>query len=97
VLSSALCGTFTPGIVLMVLGRVRELLADAPALHPRAWSRATTTFALVQAIAAYGMSYLLAATGNYVLLFGLASGALVLALVIDFGSSITAARGFSER
>jgi hypothetical protein len=51
----------------------------------------------VQAIAVYGRSYLLAATGNYVLLFGLASGALVLALVIDFGSSITAARGFSER
>jgi hypothetical protein len=37
----------------------------------------------VQAIAAYGMSYLFVHSGDYRLLFALGSGAMVLALTVD--------------
>jgi predicted MFS family arabinose efflux permease len=89
IVSSALVGAFTPGIVPLVLGRVQELLAHHPALHRQAWSRATTGFAVLQAVAAYGMSFLLVRSGgDYALLFVLGTGAIVLALVIDVVSSI---------
>ncbi|WP_077038227.1 YbfB/YjiJ family MFS transporter [Pelomonas sp. KK5] len=82
--SSIVCGAFTPGIVPLVLGRVRELLADRPALQHAAWSRATTAFALLQALAAYGMAWLLGASGGrYALLFALAAAAIVAALALD--------------
>jgi len=89
IVSSALVGAFTPGIVPLVLGRVQELLAHHPALHREAWSRATTGFAVLQAVAAYGMSFLLVRSGGgYALLFGLGTAAIVLALAIDVVSSI---------
>lgn len=89
IVSSALVGAFTPGIVPLVLGRVQELLAHHPALHRAAWSRATTGFAVLQAAAAYGMSFLLVSSGgNYALLFGIGTGAIVLALAVDAVSSI---------
>ena len=83
-LSSFVVGDFTPGIVPIVLGRVHELLPHAPAQQKAAWSRATTSFAVLQAAAAYGMSYLFAHDGgNYALLFALAASATLLALLID--------------
>lgn len=89
-LSSVVVGAFTPGIVAIVLGRVHELLPHAPAQQKSAWSKATTSFAVLQAVAAYGMSYLFAQSanaggrgGDYAILFGIASAALVLALLID--------------
>ena len=83
-LSSFVVGAFTPGIVPIVLGRVHELLPHAPAQQKAAWSRATTSFAVLQAAAAYGMSYLFAHDGgNYALLFALAASATLLALLID--------------
>jgi predicted MFS family arabinose efflux permease len=84
IVSSAIVGAFTPGIVPLVLGRVQELLAHHPSLQKAAWSRATTAFAVLQASAAYGMSWLLAQSGgNYTWLFMLGGGALVLALLTD--------------
>lgn len=89
IVSSAVIGAFTPGIVPLVLGRVQELLAHHPALHRHAWSRATTSFAVLQAVAAYGMSFLLVRSGgDYALLFGLGTGAILLALAIDLVSSL---------
>ncbi|MDQ7247621.1 YbfB/YjiJ family MFS transporter [Dongia sedimenti] len=86
-LSSFVVGAFTPGIVPIVLGRVHELLPHAPAQQKAAWSRATTSFAVLQAAAAYGMSYLFAHDGgNYALLFILAAAATLLALVIDLAA-----------
>jgi predicted MFS family arabinose efflux permease len=83
-LSSLVVGAFTPGIVALVLGRVHELLPHAPARQKVAWSKATTAFAVLQAIAAYGMSYIFARTGgHYETLFAIAAAALVLALLID--------------
>ncbi|MEK1942732.1 MAG: MFS transporter, partial [Pseudomonas sp.] len=50
-----------------------------------AWSRATTAFALFQALAGYAYSYLYAASGgNYTLLFVLGGAAVTLALLLDF-------------
>jgi predicted MFS family arabinose efflux permease len=84
IVSSAIVGAFTPGIVPLVLGRVQELLAHHPSLQKAAWSRATTAFAVLQASAAYGMSWLLAQSGgNYTWLFMLGGAALVLALLTD--------------
>lgn len=84
IVSSVVIGAFTPGIVPLVLGRVQELLAHHPSLQKAAWSQATTGFAVLQASAAYGMSWLLGHSGgNYALLFSLGGGAVVLALLTD--------------
>jgi len=82
--SSVVMGAFTPGIVGLVLGRLHELLLHHPASHKLAWSHATTGFALMQAAAAYGMSFLLVRSGGqHALLFALGGGAVALALLID--------------
>jgi predicted MFS family arabinose efflux permease len=70
------------------LGAVRH---RSDALIPRhadqqrkAWGLCTTAFALGQAAAAYGFSYVFAHTGGgYRALFALGAAALVTALVID--------------
>jgi predicted MFS family arabinose efflux permease len=77
-------GTYPPGIVPLTLGRIRHTLPhDVPA-QGAAWSRATTVFALFQALAGYAYSWLFAATGGdhrYPMLIG--AGAFALALVAD--------------
>ncbi len=84
VLSSVVVGAFVPGIVVLVLGRVRELLIHYPAEHKTAWGVATTSFAILQAVAAYGMSYLFVSSGDgYRMLFALGATAMVLALAVD--------------
>ena len=88
--SSAVVGAFTPGIVPLVFSRIQELLSAHHSRHRQAWSHATASFAVLQAAGAYGMSFLLVNSGgSYVLLFGLAACALVLALVIELASWIT--------
>ncbi len=59
-----LLGAFTPGVVTLMIGRLHEMLpGDAHAQHA-AWGHATTTFALFQALAGYGFSYLFAHGGG---------------------------------
>ena len=82
-ISSFAVGAFTPGIVPLVLGRLREMLPHSPAAQKTAWSRATTAFALMQAAAAYVMSFVFAhSNGQYPLLFMLAAAALAIAFVM---------------
>jgi predicted MFS family arabinose efflux permease len=57
IVSSVVVGAFVPGIVVLVLGRVHELLAYHPADHKSTWGVATISFAILQAIAAYGMCH----------------------------------------
>ncbi|MDB5439934.1 MAG: major facilitator superfamily 1 [Caulobacteraceae bacterium] len=83
VFSAAIMGAFTPGMVALALSRITELTAGRPALQKRAWSTATTGFAAFQAIGAYGASFILASGGSYTLLFGIAAGALGLALALE--------------
>ena len=91
IVSSLVVGAFTPGIVPLALGRVHELLAHHPAVQKSAWSKATTSFAVFQAAAAYGLSFLFVHTGgDYLLLFVLGAAALALALMTDL---IVGARG----
>lgn len=93
IVSSLVMGAFTPGIVGLVLGRLNELLVHHPSAQRGAWSRATTGFAVAQAAAAYGMSFLLIRSGgHHALLFWLAGAAMGLALVIDLVSSLRKGR-----
>ncbi|WP_322880190.1 YbfB/YjiJ family MFS transporter [Pandoraea sputorum] len=84
IVSSMVMGAFTPGIVPLVLGRVNELIVHHPAAQKGAWSTATTSFATFQAGAAYGLSFLFAATsGNYSLLFVVGGVAMTLGLAVN--------------
>jgi predicted MFS family arabinose efflux permease len=83
--SSVIVGAFVSGIVPLVLGRVNELLVHHPASQKSAWSMATTCFAVLQAGAAYGMSFLFVRSGgDYKILFAIGAVAMTLALVIDW-------------
>jgi predicted MFS family arabinose efflux permease len=88
--SCVVVGAFMPGSVSLVLGRVREL-ARSEREAQRGWTFALA-FALGQAIAAYGFSFLFGRTGSYALLFGLAAAALALALALDLAVGALAAR-----
>jgi predicted MFS family arabinose efflux permease len=90
IVSSIVVGAFTPGIVPLVLGRVHELLPHDADAQKAAWSAATTSFAVAQAAAAYGLSYLFARTGgDDRLLFMFGAAALCLALAVDLVSAAT--------
>jgi predicted MFS family arabinose efflux permease len=95
ILSSVVVGAFTPGIVPLVLGRIHELLAHHPAEQRAAWSKATVSFAVLQAAAAYGLSFIFANSGgDYRVLFAIGAGALMLALAIDLIAAVLA--GWAE-
>jgi predicted MFS family arabinose efflux permease len=90
IVSSIVVGGFTPGIVPLVLGRIHELVPHSSEQQRATWSHATTSFALFQAAAAYGFSWIYANTGgDYLVLFALGGGAVVLALAIDLGLALT--------
>lgn len=77
-------GIFTPGIVPLALGRVHELLPHDHTEQRAAWSRATSAFALCQALAGYGYSFLFSHThNNYALIFACGACALALAFIAD--------------
>ena len=83
-ISSVIVGAFVTGTVPLVLGRVHELLAKHPAQQSSAWQTATVGFALFQAVAAYGLSFLFSYSGgNYSVLFIIGTSAMLLAFVID--------------
>jgi len=87
--SSVLVGAFTPGIVPLVLGRVNELLAHHAAAQRGAWRTATTGFAVLQALAAYGLSFLFSSSGgDYRLLFVIGAAALAIALAVDLFAAL---------
>ena len=60
IVSSLVVGGLTPGIVPLVLGRIHELVPNDVALQRATWARATTSFAIGQAVGAYGLSFLVA-------------------------------------
>lgn len=87
-ISSVLVGAFVTGTVPLVLGRVHELLAHHPSLQNPAWRTATVSFALLQAAAAYMLSYVFSKSGgNYAMLFVIGAAAITIALVLDLISS----------
>jgi predicted MFS family arabinose efflux permease len=96
IISSFLVGAFLPGSVSLVLGRVRELARDEREAQS-GWTFATLAFAVGQAIAAYGFSFLFGRTGSYALLFGIAAAALALALAVDLSVGALAAKRENAR
>lgn len=82
-LLAVILGSFPPGIVPLALARVHELI---PQHHQQqiAWSRATVSFATFQAIAGFAYSALFNASGgHHALLFVIAAGAIVVALLLE--------------
>ena len=78
-------GVSTTGIVPLALGRVHELLPHDHTEQRAAWSRATSAFALCQALAGYGYSFLFSHThNNYALIFACGAFALAVAFAADF-------------
>jgi predicted MFS family arabinose efflux permease len=82
-ISSLIIGAMVPGIVSLALGRVHELIPHDTDRQRQAWGLCTTAFALGQAVAAYGFSYIFARAGGYQVLYGVGAAALAAALVID--------------
>ncbi|WP_180699008.1 YbfB/YjiJ family MFS transporter [Pseudomonas crudilactis] len=82
-LLAVILGSFPPGIVPLALARVHELVPE----HHRqqiAWSRATVSFATFQALAGFAYSALFNASGgHHALLFIIAAGAIVVALLLE--------------
>ena len=82
-LLAVIIGSFPPGIVPLALARVHELI---PQHHQQqmAWSRATVSFATFQAITGFAYSALFNASGgHHALLFVIAAGAIVVALLLE--------------
>jgi MFS family permease len=93
VLSSLVVGAMVPGVVPLVLGRVHELIPDAGDRQRRAWGLCTAAFALGQAAAAYGFSFIFAQLGGgYRVLYGLGAIALGAALILDLVAQVTSTR-----
>ncbi|QCO18439.1 YbfB/YjiJ family MFS transporter (plasmid) [Azospirillum brasilense] len=83
-IATVVIGALTPGVVPLVLGRIHELLPRSPSEQRAAWSRATTAFALFQALGGYGYSSLFAHSGgSYAAVFLCGAVALASALGID--------------
>jgi hypothetical protein len=93
IVSSFIVGAFTPGIVPLVLGRIHELVPHDVSAQKAAWSASTTSFALLQASAAYGLTFVFAQSGDYHLLYLIGSAAVVMALCIDLAVGAFASRG----
>ncbi|RZT30850.1 YbfB/YjiJ family MFS transporter [Cupriavidus agavae] len=78
-------GAFTPGIVPMVLGRLQDMMPHDPTAQRAAWSRATASFALFQALGGYGYAWLFSHTHeNYALIFTCGAVAMAVAFAADF-------------
>lgn len=93
IVSSLVVGAFVTGTVPLMLGRIGELLPHHPARQKAAWSVATASFALCQAAAAYGLSFIFAESGgNYRLLFVIGTAAMGLALALDLIAAVVAVR-----
>jgi len=83
-ISSFVIGAMVPGVVPLVLGRTHELIPNDTDQRLKAWGLCTIAFALGQAAAAYGFSFIFAQMdGGYRLLYALGAIALGSALAID--------------
>ncbi len=80
--ATVILGIFTPGIVALGLGRLQEILPNNHIAQRAAWSKATTAFALFQALGGYGYAFIFAHTNeNYAIIFLIGAGTLIAALL----------------
>jgi predicted MFS family arabinose efflux permease len=93
ILATLVIGTFPPGIVPIYLSQIQRILPGNAEKQSAAWSRATTIYALCQALVGYASSWLLAASGGqHRLLFMLAASGLVASLAIELTARLLTAR-----
>jgi predicted MFS family arabinose efflux permease len=98
VVSSFIVGAAVPGTVAIAIGRTRELVPTDPAGQAAAWAWCTTSFAIGQAIAGYGYSWIFARSDHgYPALFSIGAAALLLAFAIDVVLGRSTARAASGR
>jgi predicted MFS family arabinose efflux permease len=91
---SAVIGSFPPGVVPVVLGRVHELVPARTEEQSTAWGQATVAGALSLAVSAYLYSYVFDLTGqNHRVLFLIGGGALVLALLTGLAARFVRSGG----
>ena len=91
ILSSVIVGSFLTGTIPLVLGRISELLPHHVEQQKAAWSFATVGFAIMQAAAAYGLSFVFARNGgDYRPLFLIGSAAMIAALALDLATAAMA-------
>lgn len=84
IVATVVVGSFPPGIVPIVLGRIHQILPGDAHAQSAVWSRATTVFALFQALSGYGYSYLFAHSGgDHRLLMGIGAAALLVAVLAE--------------
>jgi len=84
ILSTVIVGSFLTGTVGLVLGRISELLPRHAEQQKAAWSFATVAFALMQASAAYALSFIFSRNGgDYRPLFLIGSAAMIVALALN--------------
>ncbi len=81
--SAAVAGVFAPGIVTLAIGRIHLLSPSGSSAARAGWRLATIAWALGQAVAAYGLSYVYALTGSYAPLFAAGCVMLLVALAVD--------------
>jgi predicted MFS family arabinose efflux permease len=93
IVSSVVVGAFVTGTVPLVLGRIGELLPHQPARQKAAWSTATVAFAIFQAVAAYGLSFVFEHSGgNYRMLFIVGACSITAALALDLVAAVITSR-----
>jgi len=93
IVSSVVVGAFVTGTVPLVLGRIGELLPHQPARQKAAWSTATVAFAIFQAVAAYGLSFVFEHSGgDYRMLFIIGACSITAALALDLVTAVIASR-----
>jgi len=91
-MSVAVVGAFTPGVIPLARGRLKELLPARAAERRASWSRATVGFAIAMTGGTYAMSLLrMTASDGVAMLFRLGLVAPVLALGIDFAARVRVA------
>lgn len=84
-LSSLLVGALSPGLSAVTSGYLMQLVGTQR--HKTMWGYATAAFALVQALAGYGMAWLYAQWGQYRPLFFMGALALTLGCLLMLASA----------
>ncbi len=80
IVGGVIIGGLIPGASTIALVRLAEIAPDVRSARTRMWSVATSAYAVMQGVAAYGYAYLFSLDENYALLFASGAVAALMAL-----------------
>jgi len=90
-LATLVIGSYPPGVPPITLARLHRILPGDAHGQNIVWSKATTVFALTQALAGYGYSYLFAHSGgDHRILMGVGAAALAMIILSDGARKVLA-------